>query len=171
MTRDAGRGTRDAKQRVADSTVCVGALALLVLSASPANAQRFGPRIEPEIRADAFLADRSALHGGVGASVRIANSVRAQLVAAVGAIVGGGDGTSGRVDVIAHYLVDPRRQATWGFYGGGGVSARYDEGEEWHGELVVLIGAERRLGGALTPFLEIGYGGGVKLGTGVRIAR
>jgi hypothetical protein len=101
-------------------------------------------------------------------SIPLANSVRAQLVAGIGELIGGGDGTSGRVDVLARYLVDPFRRARWGFYGGGGVSARYDEGEDWHGELVVLIGAERRLRARLTPFVEIGYGGGVKLGAGLR---
>ncbi|HJR63016.1 MAG TPA: hypothetical protein VJ803_04895 [Gemmatimonadaceae bacterium] len=166
-----GRGTRDAGRegpKARRPWLARSALVLVLLRVTPLAGQQVALRLEPEVRVDAFLADRSALHGALGVSIPLANTVRAQVIAGLGALIGGGDGTSGRVDLLARYLVDPFRRARWGFYGGGGVSARYDEGQDWHGELVVLVGAERRSSGRLMPFFELGYGGGVKLGVGLR---
>ncbi|MGH7719163.1 MAG: hypothetical protein ACREON_10005 [Gemmatimonadaceae bacterium] len=146
--------------------------ALAVSCAAPrvAPAQDLPSRLEPEVRLDAILARRSVLHAGVGVSIPVATSVRVTLIGALGAAIDGGDGTSARVDLLARYLVDPLGQARWGVYGGGGVSARYDD-DDWRGQLVVLLGANRRRGGRLTPFVEIGYGGGVRISAGVRRKR
>ena len=146
----------------------LAALAVSCISPAVAPAQSLPSRLEPEVRLDAILARRSVLHAGVGVSIPAASAVRVTLIGALGAAIEGGDGTSARVDLLARYLVDPLGQARWGLYGGGGVSARYDNGDDWHGQLVVLLGADRRRGGALTPFVEVGYGGGVRISAGVR---
>lgn len=127
--------------------------------------------VQPEGRVDVLAARRTAVQGGVGVNVPAGRSVRLELVGAAGASTIGGDaGFSTRLDGIARYLLDPDFVSRWGAYGGGGLGARYDRGAGWRGVLIALIGLEGPRWGGVVPFVEVGYGGGARVGAGVRRA-
>jgi hypothetical protein len=89
----------------------------------------------------------------------------AQLVVAAG--VGpawwhGGRRVSVRADLLARFQLDPFREAAWGLYAAGGLSALDDGFEAPRALLTLLLGAElpsRARGGWA---VEIGLGGGVR---------
>jgi hypothetical protein len=127
--------------------------------------------IQPEARVDVLAARRAAVQGGVGVSLPAGRSLRLELVGAAGAsTIGGPTGLSARLDGIARFLLDPDFISRWGGYGGGGLGARYDRGAGWRGVLVALIGLEGPKAGGVVPFVEVGYGGGARVGAGVRTA-
>ena len=143
----------------------VAALAASVTSV-PAQLAR---RVMPEVRADAFLARRSALHAGLGANLPLARSVRLEIVGGVGSTLGPADeGLSGRIDAIGRFLLDPEDLLRWSGYVGGGTSLRYAQPADWRGFVTRVIGVEAPRPGRVAPFFEIGYGGGVRVGVGVR---
>lgn len=128
--------------------------------------------LQPQARVDVFAARRTALQAGAGASTPLGTYARLDLVGGLGTQLddagGAGRGISARVDLVARYLFDPFREKRIGVYAGGGLSTRYDRGPEWRGLMVALLGIEGRPGRLAVPFLEVGYGGGLRIGLGVR---
>ncbi|MEJ7812637.1 MAG: hypothetical protein WKG32_19650, partial [Gemmatimonadaceae bacterium] len=97
-------------------------LAIVGRSASAQVARTAPARLQPELRADAFIARATTLQGGVGAAFVAGRSVRVALLAGGGrAWQGGESGPSARVDVIARLLLDPERRSRWGLYAGAGA--------------------------------------------------
>jgi hypothetical protein len=81
----------------------------------------------------------------------------------------GGSRAAGRVDVLARFLIDPFRQQRWGFSAGAGVSLRADPGDRLRPRLLAAIDLEgQRASAGLSPSLQIGLGGGVRGGVGLR---
>ena len=93
-------------------------------------------------------------------------------------------GPSARADLMARFLLDPFREARWGPYAGAGLSVRAEE--ERHvgdgdvakervrsrGFLLLALGVEGpELGNGVMPALELGFGGGTRLGLVLRQAR
>jgi hypothetical protein len=150
--------------------VVPSALLLAALGAARLQGQQ-RVRVQPEGRVDVLAARRTAVHGGIGVNLPAGRSVRLELVSAVGAsTVGGNTGFSTRLEGVARYLLDPDFVSRWGAYGGGGLGARYDRGAGWRGVLIALIGLEGPRWGGVVPFVEAGYGGGARVGAGVRMA-
>ena len=157
-----------------------GALVAVVLVAQPSAAQLpAAPRIVPELRADLITGDRAAVQAGGGVHVPAGYYVRIGVVAAGGVSVddpfGSGPGThrraSGRVDLLARFLLDPFRQTRYGLSVGGGVSLRADEGERGRVLLLVAVDVEgRRSARGLVPALQVGLGGGGRVGIILRYA-
>jgi hypothetical protein len=131
-------------------------------------------RVQPEVRLDALVARSTALQGALGVSVPLGRSVRVEVAAGAGPELGDGGGgatrATGRGDVIARFVLDPDRVAGWGVYGGSGLSVRGDPQEGTRALAAVVVGAERRGGGSVVPFAELGLGGGVRIGVGFRRA-
>jgi hypothetical protein len=145
----------------------VALAALLLLAAAPLRAQ--GSRVAPEARLDAIIARRTAVQPAVGADIVLSSEIRLELAAGLGASFGHGPaGVSARTDAIARFLIDPAHAMHWSPYIGGGVGARYDRGPEWRGVAILVVGATGPRHGAWTPFVEAGFGGGVRLGLGLR---
>jgi len=120
-------------------------------------------------RLDVFVSRYAAVQVGGGASMRIDHDLRLDLTAAVGSSwAQSGAGLSGRGDALMRFLIDPDRVKSWGLYAAGGVGTRYDEGDGWRAELIALIGAQFRQHAHVMPFVEAGFGGGVRVGGGVR---
>ena len=152
----------------------IGVLAAAALAVpSPASAQGSRrpsqARVQPEVRADYIGARTRAAHVGVGLSVPVSTYVR------LGGVAGGGqawtDSTrafSGRVDALARFVVDPLREARWAPYAAGGFSALYDASDRWRGVLVGALGIEGPSSGGVVPALEIGFGGGTRVGVSLR---
>jgi hypothetical protein len=144
--------------------------ALCLLSAPSLVAQ--GSRIVPEARLDAIIARRSALQPAIGADIALSPEIRLELAAGLGASAGrgGAAGLSARTDAIVRFLIDPNHAMRWSPYLGGGVGARYDRGPEWRGVAILVAGASGPPHGHWIPFVEAGFGGGVRLGVGLRRA-
>ena len=157
------------------------ALALLMLLALPlararAQAER---RVQRELRLDAIAARASALHLGIGANVEMGSYLRTGLTAAGGAtrLPGGHTVGSGRVDVIGRFLLDPFREFRWGPYAGAGASLLYTRSaspadrDRWRGVVVAVVGVEGSAAGAVRPAVELGLGGGARVGVVLRWGR
>ena len=143
---------------------------LLAITDHPADAQPARWRVLT--RADLFLATIDAAHLGAGATTDIGSYVR------LDAALGGGaarvaDHTvgSGRAEVIGRFVVDPFRQGRWGPYVGAGLIARLDGGERLRGLLALTIGTELPGGPRWAHAIELGYGGGVRVGVVLRSGR
>jgi len=149
-------------------TARVAALALALLSAREAVAQRAGPR--PLVRADVVLARASALQGALGLTLPLGNYVRLDAVAGAGVErSGGATHGSARGDLVGRFLLDPFRQSRWSGYAGGGLSALRTE-DDWRGYLLAVVGVEGPGARGLLPALELGLGGGARVGVVLRSA-
>lgn len=142
--------------------------ALELLGSRAAIAQR--PWI-PEARADVLVARSAAVQVGAGVSLPAGVYIRPTLVAVTGPAWRDEDhGWSGRLDALARFLLDPFRESRVGLYAAGGLSLGYDPWERWKGRLALVLGAElpSRAGGAWA--VEMGMGGGLRVGLALRRA-
>lgn len=129
-------------------------------------------RLQGEIRSDAFVARDLTLHLGAGVNTRVASSVRLSLVAGAGRVFEDEKSRfSARAEVTGRFLLDPDMRARWGVYAGGGVGVRHERSDSPHLVLILALGAEGSRFGSLVPFVESGYGGGLRLSAGFRQAR
>jgi hypothetical protein len=128
-------------------------------------------KVEPEIRLDAIISARqSSLQAGAGADIPVGYYVRIGMIGAVGARLGGdAQGAVGRVDLLGRFLLDPFRQSSVGLSAGGGVSLRAERGEGVRPFLIGVLDLEgRRSAGGISPALQVGLGGGVRIGAALR---
>ncbi len=155
--------------------------ALLVITPGGIPAQGFpdgggGPvsagRYRPEARADVFIARTEAMHLGAGLAIDAGTYVR------LAAIIGAGaarlhDETvaSGRVEVVGRFVLDPFRQARWGLYAATGVVGRVEDGAGTRGQLTLLVGAEMPTARTTVTAIEVGIGGGARIGLTLRRGR
>ena len=128
-----------------------------------------------ELRVDAIdvrSINTGTLQGGLGANVPLGIYVRLELVGAGGITrLDGVNQKSARVDAIARFLLDPFNETTWGLSIGGGMSAMFEANAATHEYLVVVADLEAPRIGAVTPALQIGLGGGVRVGIVMRASR
>lgn len=128
-------------------------------------------RWQPELRADFVGARSRAVHVGAGVAVPAGTYARLALVgAAGGAWRGDSSVVAGRVDGLVRFVVDPLREFRWAPYASGGVSALYDEREEWRAVLTGALGIEGPAMSGLVPAVELGFGGGARIGLVARRA-
>lgn len=148
----------------------IAASAFFVLAAA-AHAQTPNQPVQVEVRADALSSRWTAVEGGIGITVPSGIYVRSGGVLAAG---GGGRGFESRLDLFSRFTLDPFRENRWALYGGGGVSGRYTERNSpaAHAFLLVFAGLEGPLenasSGGWVPAIEIGLGGGARIGVSLR---
>ncbi len=155
-------------------------LALVVLatagSASPVRAQAAAPtpaRAQPELRADVIIGRQSAVQAGVGIQIPLGYYVRLGADGALGVRTRAVDGSrvDGRVDLVGRFLLDPFLQSPIGVSGGAGLSARFDAGERVVPLLLVVVDIEgRHAVSGWAPALQLGLGGGTRIGMVLRRA-
>ena len=149
----------------------LASFALSAAASAPASAQRPSIPIVPELRVDVIGVNPTSVQGAVGVEIPAGYYVRVGLIAGAGGTIDA-DGVAraaGRVDLLARFLLDPFRQSRWGFSAGGGVSLLADPGTNVRPELLVAIDLEgRRSRSGFTPSLQVGLGGGVRGGIGLR---
>jgi hypothetical protein len=123
-----------------------------------------------EYRADALLGRGTTAQAGLGAVFLMGTYVRTTVDAAGGATWRDDETrASGRADVIARFLLDPFREARLGLSVGGGVSVPYVSGDAHvRPFLTAVIDLEGRIRGNITPALQVGLGGGTRLGFALR---
>ena len=143
-------------------------VAAAVIAARVAVAQEAPGRFAAEGRVDVVTAGATAVQGGMGVTTSLGTSLRLGGVAAVGAIVEGPttdrSPVSARVDLFGRLLVDPFKELSWAPYVGGGGSVRSDYGRAPRGYLLALIGVEGPRVGDWIPAVELGLGGGTRIG-------
>ena len=132
-----------------------------------AAAQNVEQRFQSEIRVDGIFARSSAVQAAYGLSVPAGLYVRNGLVAGMGV---GAHGVDGRLDIVSRFSFDPFRQSRWSPYAGAGFSTRFrtDADGGTRGFLLAFLGVEGPLSlgkrNGWVPALEVGFGGGTRLG-------
>lgn len=149
------------------------ALVLVPLLAVVARAQLPTPSAHPEARLDVIAGHQPAVQLGAGLQVPMGYYVRVGLDGAVGVATGAAAPSAGRADaradLVVRFLLDPFRQSAYGLSVGGGVSARAEPGDHVRPRLLVAADLEgRRSTHGLVPALQVGLGGGVRIGVIVR---
>lgn len=148
-----------------------GAAVLMAAAlAAPLHAQQVSMRLVPEVRVDAVGASPATVQGAVGVEIPAGYYVRVGVIAGAGASVEEGEsGPAGRLDVLARFLLDPFRQSRWGLSAGGGVSLLAREGDHVRPQLLVALDLEGpRSRSGVSPSIQVGLGGGVRAGIGLR---
>lgn len=129
-------------------------------------------RVPPygEYRVDAILGRGAAVQGGGGIVFPLGVYTRLAVDAGAGALWhDDAVHASGRVDVIARFLLDPFREAPLGLSLGGGLTLPYAEGDARVGTfLTAVIDVEGRMWRSVTPALQVGLGGGTRVGIVLR---
>ena len=139
--------------------------------AAPLGAQIPHQPVQVETRADLIVSKWTAVQGGVGVTVPAGLYVRSGIVVAAG---GGGKGFDSRIDLFSRFNLDPFRENRWGFYAGGGLSGRFAgrDAPRAHAYLLAFAGLEGPLPSAevagWVPAIEIGLGGGARIGIALR---
>ena len=118
-----------------------------------------------EGRVDGILAGPPAIHAGAGFTVPVGTYVRVGTVGAAGA---SSDGISGRADAFARFHLDPFREHRWALYAGAGLTARYDDNRRTRYFLLLFAGLDGPSSGGISPSIEAGLGGGVRVGVIIR---
>ena len=147
------------------------ALAVLTVVPTAASAQRSGgSALQWEARADATVSPRPAAHAGVGVNVRAGAYARIGVAYLAGATDVRDLATrfSQRADASVRFLLDPYAERRRGLYGGAGVTVRQDDGADWEGRLLLLVGLEGDPTRRVIPSVELALGGGVRLGIVLR---
>ncbi len=143
------------------------AAALALQARTAASQEARAP--QAELRVDGFSPHPSDVQLGGGLEIPFGWYTRLGLIAAAGAAsenaitVG-----SARADGIVRFLLDPFRETRWGVSVGGGVSVRYDPVRGWREYLAAVADFEGPQAGPVMPLFQIGLGGGVRVGVGIR---
>jgi hypothetical protein len=160
------------RSRVATHSLVV--LLLAVATPTRANAQQSVRRTIPpvELRVDAIDArslDRGTLQAGAGVDLPLGYYVRFEIDGAGGITRRDAvDHPSGRVDALARFLLDPFAESAWGLSIGGGMSGLFASGARTRTYLVVVTDLEAPRIGVVVPALQLGLGGGVRVGVVMR---
>jgi hypothetical protein len=149
-------------------------LASIVLAAGPPLRAQGLPRphARAEVRVDYLGPNPDAVHAGVGLNVPAGTYLRVSLVGAGGASwQEGRTGGSARAEVVGRFTFDPFRERRWGLSAGGGLSLRYDESRStrrWRPLLALVMDFEGPRKGSIVPALQVGLGGGARVGLIIR---
>ena len=143
----------------------------LVLTLAVARASRgqaaYQLRVTPELRADVIrLNDHFGVEAGGGVQIPMGYYTRIGITAAAGAIA---SDASGRLDIVARFLFDPFLQQRWGLSAGAGLSLRARAHDHVRPYLLTVIDLEGpHSSTGLSPSLQLGLGGGLRLGGALR---
>jgi hypothetical protein len=130
-------------------------------------------RASAEARVDYLGPNPNTLHAGAGLNVPVGTYLRVGVIAAGGTSWDDArSGTSLRFDVIGRFTFDPFRERRWGLSAGGGLSVRYDHAvrgsRQWRPLLALVVDVEGRRLGSIAPALQLGLGGGARVGAIIR---
>jgi hypothetical protein len=160
------------------STISRAALLAVVLVATvqPLAAQQAAPpraRPRAEARVDYLGPKPHAVQAGLGVNVPVGTYLRIAVIGGAGTSWSEGR-TAGslRGDVIGRFSFDPFRERRWGLSAGGGLSLRRDQLElqrtHWRPLLALVVDLEGPRLGSVAPALQLGLGGGLRVGAIIR---
>ena len=142
-------------------------------AAQAPGAVRVGPAV-PEARLDVLAGRATSWHAGGGVTWGLGRYVR------LGAVAGGGvthglpagaerdPAPSARLELVARFVVDPSPGLGWRWYGGAGGGALVARGQRGLARVHLVLGADAPAVGRLRPGVELGVGGGVRVGLVLR---
>ena len=146
-----------------------GVVALILLTARAASSQS---RSALEVRVDGIAASRvTTVHLGVGGTRLLSRNLELQFVIAGGTAFrdeSSDNAAAGRADLLARFAPLPADRQQWSAYVAGGLSALVERGTSGRAVLALLVGIEGGRARETRSFVELGVGGGVRLGAGVR---
>lgn len=147
-------------------------LAALALGARAAASQQIaGLRLQPSGRVDVLASRIRAVQAGVELDARAGRYVRLGVVGAAGeSWYAGASGLSARLEAVGRFELDPDFASRWAPYLTAGLGARYDRVGSWRGVMSAAIGVEGPNANGVIPFVEVGWGGGFRVGLGLRKA-
>ena len=149
----------------------VGVVCLTVVAPSSVAAQ-LESHIQTGARLDVLASSITAVQAGLEMSAAASTNLRVSLVTGVGESWSHGrTGLSARADLVGRFLLDPDFSMRWAPYAGGGLGLRYDKIGNWRGTIIAVLGIEGPNWSGVVPFVEGGFGGGVRLGVGFRATR
>jgi hypothetical protein len=153
-------------RRIESHVLGIGLLVALAWLPATAGAQQQKVPTFVEYRADAIVGRGTAVEGGAGIVIPAGAYVRTSIDGAGGVTwVDGSTRASGRVDMITRFLLDPYREVPIGVSLGGGVSVPYASGDRnVRPYLTAVVDVEGRLRHRVTPAVQIGFGGGTRVG-------
>lgn len=159
--------TRGAIRRLGIASAIV---AIALLGGGRRAAAQNEARAYPEVRADAIFGAGSVFQLGAGGAIALGYYARLALIGATGVDrVPGGYVRSERADLLMRFLLDPFRESRWGISAGGGISLRHDAAHPVvRPYLVVLLDVEGPRRNGFSPALQIGLGGGARVGVAFR---
>lgn len=148
-------------------------LVLLACLVPAVGAAQYRPTSYWAARADGIIARGTSEHLGGGVEIPLDAYTRE------GIYVEGGtterDGSvvpSGRVDLFTRFLLDPYRQVRWGFSLGGGLTVPVNESRNpTRPNVAVVLDLEGPQTGRFSPAVQLGLGGGARLGVVLRANR
>ena len=143
-----------------------GAVGLAVLaSAATAGAQTSEAGVQPELRTDVIVGAATATEVAVGVAFPAGGYLRLAGDAGIGAVTGDGRSVrlGSRIDALGRFQLDPGNRR-WGPYLVGGVSYQADADRRGALYLLAAIGVHAAAGGGIVPAIEVGLGGGVRVG-------
>ena len=139
--------------------------ALVPLTMQAQGAPPLVPQLEFKTE---IIAERNGVvsSSGVGLMIPAGSYVRIDAVPSAGAFFGRGTSDlTASVDAVARFLLDPFRQQSWGLSLGAGIEARAQQHAAGRSVLIVVADLEgSRNARGFSPAIQLGVGGGVRLG-------
>jgi hypothetical protein len=122
-------------------------------------------RVTPIVRTDVLVDRGVTQHVGGGAVIPAGYQLRVALEGGAGLTRRDGEfRPSARVDATARFLFDPFRERRIGLSAGGGAGMRWERGERPRPVALVLVGVQGAALGRWVRGVDLGIGGGVRLG-------
>lgn len=151
------------------SLFALAAAAMLSAGVAQAqDAQQVQVTFTPVARLDLIAGSVTAVQAGLGFVTPITTYVGLGATAAAGI---SRTGFSGRGDLYARFSLDPYHTYYWEPYIGGGVTVRADAGGPGtRTYLLGIVGLDGPSAGGIAPGVELGVGGGIRLGVTLRWA-
>lgn len=128
-------------------------------------------RARPTLRLDAIVDRDARVQAAAGVALRAAYNVRLAVDAGAGAIRRDGVWQpAGRVDLLVRWLTDPFRERRLGLHAGGGIGLQLERSRVPRPVAIVTVGVEASGDGTWVRGVEVGLGGGVRVGMSLRRA-
>jgi hypothetical protein len=145
-------------------------VALVFAGAARAGAQ--APTTAHEARIDAVVARRTAVEGGASLIVPMGFYSRTSFTAAAGVVSrDSGLAAVGRLEVVSRFLLDPFREWPYGLSVGAGLGVtNLAAASTWRPYLACVLDLELSNDRGVIPAIQVGLGGGARLGISLRSA-
>ena len=128
------------------------------------------PQRGGELHVDAIAGRRGAIEAAAGVILPVGIYSRTAFVVAVGAASReSGSLIVGRGEFVSRFLLDPFRESPLGLSVGGGLGVtNLSDPNRWRPYLALLLDLEMRRRAGITPAIQLGLGGGTRLGLVLR---
>jgi hypothetical protein len=137
----------------------------MLVSAAMAGAQTSQAAVHPELRTDVIVGAATATEVAAGVAFPAAGYLRLGGDVGIGTVTGDGRSVrlASRIDALGRFQLDPGN-TRWGPDLMGGASYQADADRRGALYLLAGIGVHAPARGGIVPAIEVGLGGGVRVG-------